>query len=154
LVVKFRATFIPLGILSKEGWSRAIMCGSALKDVLIEMHAREDRHAQQAAYEYLGSLASSAAQAKVAGIKEIPHVERANEVGALARQLKAKRELMHKLVGKAETMHDDPAACAALLTSDGAARMAEVRAASDALELLVGDEYWPLPKYREMLFPV
>ncbi len=32
--------------------------------------------------------------------------------------------------------------------------MAEVRAASDALELLIGDEYWPLPKYREMLFPV
>jgi len=25
---------------------------------------------------------------------------------------------------------------------------------SDALELIVGDEYWPLPKYREMLFPV
>jgi len=25
---------------------------------------------------------------------------------------------------------------------------------SDELELTVGDEYWPLPKYREMLFPV
>ena len=25
---------------------------------------------------------------------------------------------------------------------------------SDALEVLVGDEHWPLPKYREMLFPV
>jgi len=24
----------------------------------------------------------------------------------------------------------------------------------DALELSVGDDYWPLPKYREMLFPV
>jgi len=24
----------------------------------------------------------------------------------------------------------------------------------DALELIVGDDYWPLPKYREMLFPV
>jgi glutamine synthetase len=32
--------------------------------------------------------------------------------------------------------------------------MAAVRESSDALELLVGDEFWPLPKYREILFPV
>lgn len=30
--------------------------------------------------------------------------------------------------------------------------MDNIRAASDALELLVADEYWPIPKYREMLF--
>ena len=32
--------------------------------------------------------------------------------------------------------------------------MAAVREHCDALELLVGDDLWPLPKYREMLFPV
>jgi glutamine synthetase len=32
--------------------------------------------------------------------------------------------------------------------------MAAVRAASDAIELSVADSCWPLPKYREMLFPV
>jgi glutamine synthetase len=32
--------------------------------------------------------------------------------------------------------------------------MQEVRDAVDALELVVGDEYWPVPRYREMLFPV
>jgi glutamine synthetase len=32
--------------------------------------------------------------------------------------------------------------------------MAAVRAASDALELKIDDDLWPLPKYREMLFPV
>ncbi len=154
-----RDLFTPLGILSKrELESRYhVRLERYVKDVLIEMHTlREmiDTLVLPAAYEYQGSLASSAAQAKVAGIKDIPQVERANEVGALAKQLKAKRELMHKLVDKAEAMHDDPVACAALLTSDGADRMADVRAASDALELLVGDEYWPLPKYREMLFPV
>ncbi len=74
--------------------------------------------------------------------------------GAIARQLKTKRDALHKLIEKAEGMHEDAAACATLLTSDGADRMAEVRAACDALEGLVGDEYWPLPKYREMLFPV
>jgi len=30
--------------------------------------------------------------------------------------------------------------------------MLEVRAAADALEAVVSDEYWPLPKYQEMLF--
>ena len=30
--------------------------------------------------------------------------------------------------------------------------MADLRKAADKLELLVADEYWPLPKYREMLF--
>ena len=32
--------------------------------------------------------------------------------------------------------------------------MAEVREASDALELSIADDQWPLPRYREMLFPV
>jgi glutamine synthetase len=32
--------------------------------------------------------------------------------------------------------------------------MAEVRKCCDAIELAVSDDCWPLPKYREMLFPV
>jgi glutamine synthetase len=32
--------------------------------------------------------------------------------------------------------------------------MAAVRSCCDVLELKVADELWPLPKYREMLFPV
>jgi glutamine synthetase len=32
--------------------------------------------------------------------------------------------------------------------------MAAVRAACDAVEVSIDDELWPLPKYREMLFPV
>jgi len=30
--------------------------------------------------------------------------------------------------------------------------MLKVRESADALELLVDDQLWPLPKYREMLF--
>jgi glutamine synthetase len=51
-------------------------------------------------------------------------------------------------------MHEDVEKCAKLLTSDGAAAMAGVREICDRLELVVADELWPLPKYREMLFPV
>jgi glutamine synthetase len=32
------------------------------------------------------------------------------------------------------------------------AKMAEVRDAADALELIVADDLWPLPKYSEILF--
>jgi glutamine synthetase len=51
-------------------------------------------------------------------------------------------------------MHEDPVAQAAVLTSEGADAMASVREKCDELELMVSDCDWPLPKYREMLFPV
>ena len=61
---------------------------------------------------------------------------------------------MMKVRDKAEHMHEDPTKAAMLLTHEGADIMADVRAACDALEVLVADDVWPLPKYREMLFPV
>ena len=51
-------------------------------------------------------------------------------------------------------MHDDVEKQGQFLTSTGAGAAQAVRDASDALELVVGDDRWPLPKYREMLFPV
>lgn len=158
-VRRTRELFAALGILTREELESRyhVRMERYVKDILIEMHTLEemiDTMILPSAYAYQGTLASSAAVARSAGIKEVPQVERANEVGALAKQLKARRDAMDKVIEKAEAIHDDLAHCAVLLTSEGADRMAEVRAASDALELLIGDEYWPLPKYREMLFPV
>jgi glutamine synthetase len=51
-------------------------------------------------------------------------------------------------------MHDDLVKQAELLTAAGADSMGQVRSCCDALELMVSDDCWPLPKYREMLFPV
>ncbi|MDP1857667.1 MAG: glutamine synthetase III [Gemmatimonadaceae bacterium] len=154
-----RDLFSTLGVLTREELESRyhVRLERYVKDILIELHTIKemaDTLILPAAYAYLGELASSAAQGKAAGFKEIPQVERANEIGALAKQLKSKRELLSKVIDRAEHMHEDVAKCAELLTSEGADRMAEVRAACDALELLVGDDYWPLPKYREMLFPV
>jgi glutamine synthetase len=128
-----------------------------VKDMLIEMHMQRelvDTMVLPAVYAYQGSLARAAAESKAAGIKEIPQVERANEIGALARKLKANRDALAKAIDKAEGMHDDLSGCARLVTGVGADAMAAVRDVSDSLELLVSDEAWPLPKYREMLFPV
>ena len=51
-------------------------------------------------------------------------------------------------------VHHEPGKQARFLTSTGADSMAAARETCDALELTVSDELWPLPKYREMLFPV
>ena len=128
-----------------------------IKDMLIEMHTlREmvDTLVLPAAFDYSGKLADAASQAKSAGIKSIPQIDAANKLGALIIELQKHRATLGKVIDKAEAMHDDLAKQAQLLTGDGADAMAEVRKCSDALELSVADDCWPLPKYREMLFPV
>jgi glutamine synthetase len=127
------------------------------KDMLIELHTlREmvDTLVLPTALAYSGSLAASAAQAKAAGITVVPQTTVANKVGAMIEDLLKRRDVLEKVIQKAESMHDDPLAQAKLLTGRGADTMADVREKCDELELTVSDAEWPLPKYREMLFPV
>jgi glutamine synthetase len=128
-----------------------------VKDMLIEMHTmREmiDTLVLPAAFQYSGQLAEAASQAKSAGIKSIPQIEAANTLGASIAELQKHRAALGKVIEKAEGMHDELVQQAELLTSEGAEAMLEVRRCSDALELSISDDSWPLPKYREMLFPV
>ncbi len=128
-----------------------------IKDMLIELNTlREmvDTFVLPAAFAYSGALANAASQAKAAGIKVIPQIEAANALGTLIANLQKQRAALGKAIEKAEGMHDDLATCATFLTSTGADTMGEVRKCCDAIELSVADDQWPLPKYREMLFPV
>jgi len=128
-----------------------------IKDMLIELHTmREtvDTMVLPAALEYVGGLASSAARAKEAGISVIPQLEPANRIGKLIQELQTARAALGTVIEKAERMHEEIEEQAELLTHEGAEAMAAVRSGCDALELSVDDEMWPLPKYREMLFPV
>jgi glutamine synthetase len=84
----------------------------------------------------------------------VPQIAAANAIAEMVTSLQEHRDALGKLIDKAEAMHDAPAKQAELLTSAGADTMAEVRACCDALERVVSDDCWPLPKYREMLFPV
>src|SRR5512140_3762327 len=124
-----------------------------VKDMLIEIHTLEamvDTMILPASFSYLASLTKSAADAKAAGMKTVPQLDAANTVAELIQQLQTRRAALGKVTAKAEGMHDELEAQAKLLTADGADRMAEVREISDALELAVSDDLWPLPKYREM----
>ena len=154
-----RKVLTELGVLTKEELESRyhVRVERYVKDMLIELHTlREmvDTMVIPAAYTYLNQLSEAAAQAKAAGIAVIPQIATANQVGELVQELQEHREDLTDVIARAEAMHDDPAGQADLLTTEGADTMAEVRKASDALELLVADDCWPLPKYREMLFPV
>jgi glutamine synthetase len=159
LTKQSRTLFDKLGILSKaELESRYhVRIERYVKDMLIELTMlREmvDTMVLPASFAYSAMLVESASNAKNAGIAVIPQAETANKVGRLIQQLQTRRAELAKTIEKAESMHDDPEKQAKLLTSDGAAHMAEVRDSCDSLEVVVSDEHWPLPKYREILFPV
>ena len=154
-----RTLLIKLGIFTKaELESRFhVRLERYIKDMLIEAHTLKellDTHVLPAAFSYSGSLAAAAAHAVTAGITSAPHVGAANEVGGMIEALVSARNTLGELLDKAEHMHDDAAKQAKLLTGGVADAMAAARACSDALELKISDELWPLPKYREMLFPV
>jgi glutamine synthetase len=154
-----RGLLTGLGILSDEELESRyhVRMERYVKDMLIEMHTlREmvDTIVLPASYEYSGRLAAAAAQAKAAGISKIPQLPAANELGTLIEALTESQAALVAVVEKAEGMHDGLEAQATLVTTEGAEAMARVRGCCDALEFKVSDECWPLPKYREMLFPV
>ena len=128
-----------------------------VKDMLIEMHTQAQMVRTMvlpAGYAYAGMLAAAASDAKAAGIKSVPQVAEANLIGAAITSLQGRREALDAAIVRAEGMHDHLDKQARFLTKEGADAMAAVRDVADALELAIGDDYWPLPRYREMLFPV
>ena len=154
-----RALLTKLGIFTKaELESRYhVRLERYIKDMLIEAHTLKeilDTMILPAAFSYSGSLAASASHAVSAGVQNVPQVAAANEIGAMIETLRERRDALEGVIAKAEHLHDDAPKQAKLLTGAVADAMASAREASDALELKVSDELWPLPKYREMLFPV
>ena len=154
-----RALLTGLGVLTEaELDSRYhVRVERYVKDMLIELHTMREiveTMVLPAAFSYLGDLSASAAEAKSAGVTTIPQLDAANDVGKLVQQLQKKIAALVKVIDRAEGMHEDGPAQAELLTADGADAMAAVREICDRLEVTIADDVWPLPKYREMLFPV
>ncbi len=154
-----KALFADTAILSPEELESRyhVRVERYVKDMLIELHTmREmiDTLVLPAAYTYANALARGAAHAKEAGITKAPQAAAAERVGGMIESLEQARATLGQVIDRAEGGHGDETATARLLTGEGADAMAAARAVSDALELVLPDEQWPLPKYREMLFPV
>ena len=151
--------FSSLGVLTEQELESRyhVRLERYVKDILIEAHTlREmvDTFVVPAALSYAGSLATSASAAKQAGIKTVPYVAEANRIGEMVEQLERHRVSLRAACDRAAGMHDDLEKLAEYLTGDVRDIMLEVRGCCDALEMALPDEEWPLPKYREMLFPV
>lgn len=94
-----------------------------------------------AAINYLSSMASTGFTLEYSP---------ATKVAELASAMMAAVEKLSAALEKHD--FDSTEAHMNFLASEVRALMNEVREKSDALEMLVADDLWPLPKYREMLF--
>ncbi|RYZ64011.1 MAG: hypothetical protein EOP09_16650 [Proteobacteria bacterium] len=109
-----------------------------------------DTQVLPAAYAYSGDLAQTVVSVKAAGCNA-PQYDVLDKLVTLVGSLQAKRAQLEKVYSKAEAAHTDDEK-ARMLAIEVSTVMAEIRQFSDELESIIGDDYWPLPKYREMLF--
>ncbi|KAI9190331.1 hypothetical protein H9P43_001765 [Blastocladiella emersonii ATCC 22665] len=125
------------------------------KDLLIEANTLKFMATQTilpAVFEYRKSLANTIAALK--GIECDASAEVA-AVGALASHLNGLRTAVDELdqaINKVNAAGDDPVAQAKLADTALLPAMDAVRVHADALEQVVADKFWPLPKYTELLF--
>jgi glutamine synthetase len=103
-----------------------------------------------ACYAYSGDLAQSVKANIDAGVPA-PQKDTLVKLNALLTSLHAKRKEFESVHQKAEGISGEEEK-AKLYAGDISTAMADVRSVVDELESMVGDDYWPLPKYREMLF--
>ncbi len=124
-----------------------------VKNLLIELDTLRlmlDTQVMPACFAYHGQLAMQVAQAKAAGITA-PQAGVAERIGKLLGNLQQKREALEATSKKAEAASSEDER-ARVLSLDVSTAMVEARAVCDELEAIVADDFWPLPKYREMLF--
>jgi glutamine synthetase len=124
-----------------------------LKNLEIEadtLRSLVDTMVLPACYAYHAGLAHGASAAKSIGLP-VPQAESLTRLTNLLTSLNKARQHLEVVVNRAEGMSDEVDK-ARLFSTEVATAMQEVRSASDGLEAIVADDYWPLPKYREMLF--
>lgn len=109
-----------------------------------------DVYVQPAASSYIGDLANQAAATKAITGSATAQEDRVKKLQGLLDDLHKKRldlESAFKSASKGDEKAQVKAFGQKVLPAIEAARES-----SDKLECIIGDAYWPLPKYREMLF--
>ncbi|NUM88865.1 MAG: glutamine synthetase III [Bdellovibrionales bacterium] len=110
-----------------------------------------DSYVAPAVSGYLADLAESvAAIAKVPGADKSPLESQMKKVSDLLKDLTDKRAAFESAYQSAASLDEEKKARA--FGERTLPAMQAVRDAADRLEAIVGNSYWPLPKYREMLF--
>ena len=138
-----------LGIFTEEELvSRAhVRTERYVKNLTIEvdtLRSMIDTQILPASYAYYKEVAGvSALGGSVGGTK--------TKMDSLLTNLHVKRDALEKAFHRAEGLgsETEKSKC---YSREVSTAMAEVRSVCDDLEAIVADDYWPLPKYREMLF--
>jgi len=102
-------------------------------------------------FNYLGGLAQTVTSMKSAGATSIPQTDTMNRIAKLVNDLQGARKSLDIAAQKADRIEDYEQK-AQIVAAEVAPAMDAVRAVCDELEGVVADEFWPFPKYREMLF--
>jgi glutamine synthetase len=121
-------------------------------DVEIEtMRLLVDSYVAPAAASYLSDMAETAANlAKIPGVEKSPVESSVKKVAELLKELSEKRSAMESAFQATASAGEEARAKA--LAEKVLPGMYAVRDVCDRIETAVGNAYWPLPKYREMLF--
>jgi glutamine synthetase len=122
-----------------------------IKNMFIEvdtLRTMVDTQILPTCYAYTAVLSGAAIAGEKFGVKAPGSLKK---ISQLTSSLEIKRDELEKSFHKVETLKTEEDK-AKLLSLDVSTLMLEVRALCDELESVVADDYWPLPKYREMLF--
>jgi glutamine synthetase len=154
-IIKLFSTY---GVLSEDEVSsrHTIMLENYIKTINIEALTASNIARQQllpASLKYQHQLAETANATKAAGIKGGGAAEMGlKEVAELTLTLAEAIDELDKTREEADSHGGDHTKHATYYRDEVVPAMLKVREAADALELIVDDQLWPLPKYREMLF--
>ncbi len=105
-----------------------------------------------AALRHQERLAASVSAAKTAGVEVAPQLEALSQLARKIHTLMAATAVLREVFDRGEHHHGAVRDHAIHMRDHVAASVATVREACDALEVVVADDLWPLPKYREILF--
>jgi len=124
-----------------------------VKNLLIEIDTLSSMVETQilpAAYAYHGMLAAAVLNCKSLGTTA-PQADVLTRLGGLISSLQTNRMALEASLHKVEALSSEEEK-ALLLAHEVTLAMSDVRQVCDELESIVADDYWPLPKYREILF--
>jgi glutamine synthetase len=124
-----------------------------LKNMMIEVDTLKsmvDTQILPSSFAYHGQLLQAVATAKSIGM-QAPQLDMLNRVSTLIGSLQTKRSELDSGLHQVDSQksEEDKAKLFSTLISK---LMGEIRTTCDELESVVADDFWPLPKYREMLF--
>ena len=112
-------------------------------------------HILPAAIKYQNELISNIKGLKEVGLPETSYANQKQILTKVSEHVNKMAELVEKMIQarkKANVITDTREKAIAYCDTIKEAYFDQIRYHADKLELLVGDEYWLLPKYREMLF--